>query len=138
MHRAWYRYSPLSSVIERRASDEATRKKRERAQHPPTKPPARAGPTVSPADGAHPVRHYTRIDSDTCVPLLVRTARFDIQPNRFGILGQFGPERKLQLVATNLSEIVGWDGRLVPNATVESRPRTWCTPTPCAFHSVHC
>ena len=38
---------------------------------------------------------------------------------RYGILGQFGPDRKLQLLTTNLSAIVGWDGRLLANASIE-------------------
>jgi len=54
-----------------------------------------------------------------CIPIFVRTARFDIQPNRFGILGQFGPDRKLQLASTNLTAMVGWDARLMPNASIE-------------------
>ena len=60
-----------------------------------------------------------RIDSDACLPLFTRTARFDIQPNRFGILGQFGPERKLQLTTVNVSSLIGWDGKVIPNASVE-------------------
>ena len=67
-----------------------------------------------------------RVDSDVCLPLFTRTARFDIQPNRFGILGQFGPDRKLQLSTTNLSSIVGWDGRLMPNASIELEVRVAC------------
>ena len=51
-----------------------------------------------------------------CVSLFTRTARFDIVPNRFGILGQFGPDRKLQLSSTNMSGIVGASGRVGPNA----------------------
>jgi hypothetical protein len=62
---------------------------------------------------------WLRIDSDSCLPLFTRTARFIIQPNRFGILGQFGPERKLQLVSKNLSSLVGPDGLLMPNASLE-------------------
>ena len=65
---------------------------------------------------------WARLDSDMCLPLFTRTARFDIQPNRFGILGQFGPERKLQLATTNVSSLIGWDGKLIPNATVEMIP----------------
>jgi hypothetical protein len=70
---------------------------------------------------------WARVDSDVCLPLFTRTARFDIQPNRFGILGQFGPDRKLQLSTTNLSSIVGWDGRLLPNASIELEVRC-CVP----------
>ena len=63
--------------------------------------------------------HWARLNSDVCVPLFARTARFDIQPNRFGILGQFGQARKLQLLTTNLTSLVNWDGMIHPNASVE-------------------
>jgi hypothetical protein len=62
---------------------------------------------------------WTRLDSDACLPLFKRTARFDIQPNRFGILGQFGPERKLQLSSTNITSLIGWNGKLMANASFE-------------------
>jgi len=62
---------------------------------------------------------WTRPDTDLCLPLFTRTARFDIQANRFGILGQFGTERKLQLQTTNVSSLIGWDGKLTPNASIE-------------------
>jgi len=97
-------FSPLSFVIKRRAEQRLAA-----AQPPPLQP------SPKPLN----VMWWTRLDSDACVPLFTRTARFDIQPNRFGILGQFGPERKLQLAATNVSSLIGWDGKLVPNATVE-------------------
>jgi len=90
-------YSPLSHSLEDRAL--------ERAEATGRAPPR--------------VMHYTRKDSDMCIPIFTRTARFDIQPNRYGILGQFGPDRKLQLVSTNLSSIVGWNGKLMANASVE-------------------
>ena len=97
-------YSPLSFVIKRRAEQRLAA-----AQPPP----------LLPAPKPLNVMWWTRLDSDACVPLFTRTARFDIQPNRFGILGQFGPERKLQLASSNVSSLIGWDGKLVPNATVE-------------------
>ena len=90
-------YSPISRALERRAVAVASKAKR--------RPPSRV--------------YWTRQDSDVCVPLFTRTARFDILPNRFGILGQFGPDRKLQLLSTNLTSIVGWSGRIMPNASIE-------------------
>jgi len=81
---------------------------------------ARAVESASSAGRASPqTMHYTRKGSDSCLPLFRRIARFDILPNRYGILGQFGPDRKLQLLTTNLSAIVGWDGRLLANASIE-------------------
>ena len=107
------RYSPISYLL------------KWRAEHPPTptaaaQAPLGAGqeaplsPPRSPA-----ILWWTRLDSDACLPLFTRTARFDIQPNRFGILGQFGPERKLQLSSTNITSLIGWNGKLMANASVE-------------------
>jgi hypothetical protein len=93
------RYSPISYLLKWRAEHRA------RQEAPPAKRPS--------------VLWWTRLDSEACLPLFTRTARFDIQPNRFGILGQFGPERKLQLASTNISSLIGWNGKLIPNATVE-------------------
>ena len=106
------RYSPISYLL------------KWRAEHRPR--PAGAGRaslgagqevTLSPPRPS--VLWWTRLDSDTCLPLFKRTARFDIQPNRFGILGQFGPERKLQLSSTNITTLIGWNGKLMANASVE-------------------
>ena len=102
-------YSPLSQMIWRRASAAAASPKQ-----------AGGGPKAASLAVRKPsLLRWLRVDSDACLPLFTRTARFDIQPNRFGILGQFGPDRKLQLATTNLTTMVGWDGRLVPNATIE-------------------
>jgi len=90
-------FSPLSALVQRRARSLAKNGLRR---------PAR-------------LLSWMRVDSDACMPLFTRTARFDIQPNRFGILGQFGPERKLQLQTVNVSSLIGWDGKVIPNATVE-------------------
>ena len=103
------RYSPLSHLLARRARDGGGLSRRQADGDAPIQ-----GGAATPQ-----VRYWERVDFDACVPLFTRTARFEIQPNRFGILGQFGPERKLQLVTTNLTGIVGWDGRIVPNATLE-------------------
>ena len=106
------RYSPISYLL------------KWRAEHRPR--PAGAGRaslgagqevTLSPPRPS--VLWWTRLDSDACLPLFKRTARFDIQPNRFGILGQFGPERKLQLSSTNITTLIGWNGKLMANASVE-------------------
>ena len=106
------RYSPISYLL------------KWRAEHRPR--PAGAGRaslgagqevTLSPPRPS--VLWWTRLDSDACLPLFKRTARFDIQPNRFGILGQFGPERKLQLSSTNITSLIGWNGKLMANASVE-------------------
>ena len=91
------RFSPLSHIIQRRAYHYA-----ERASKP-----------------AAVVLSWMKTDSDSCVALFTKTARFDIQPNRFGILGQFGPDRKLQLMTTNVSSIIDWDGKVIPNASIE-------------------
>lgn len=95
-------YSPLSSLLSSRArSYQRGRSSAARSQQLPAE------------------LFWSRVDSDACMALFTRTARFDIQPNRFGILGQFGPDRKLQLATTNISTLIGWDGRLVPNGTIE-------------------
>ena len=97
------RYSPLSALLERRAS-------------------RRAVAFAESADGSAAAPRslwWMRVGSDRCVPLFTRTCRFDLQPNRFGILGQFGPERKLQLQTYNVSSLIGWDGRVTPNASIE-------------------
>ena len=115
------RYSPLSFVAKRHAEFRAALQGGGLAAAPVDA--AADGTSVRPrrADGTRPlsVVWWTRLDTDACVPLFTRTARFDIQPNRFGILGQFGPERKLQLATTNVSRLIGWDGKIIPNATVE-------------------
>ena len=90
-------FSPLSSIIRKRARMAA----KARGVSPPVE------------------LYWQRPGFDVCMPLFTRTARFDIQPNRYGILGQFGPDRKLQLVATNVTAIVGMDRRLRPTAYVE-------------------
>mmetsp|Transcript_18934 Transcript_18934/g.56528 ORF Transcript_18934/g.56528 Transcript_18934/m.56528 type:complete len:290 (+) Transcript_18934:851-1720(+) len=56
---------------------------------------------------------------ESCVPLFTRTARFDIVPNRFGILGQFGPDRKLTLSTTKVSGVIGTGGKVLANASIE-------------------
>ena len=107
------RYSPISYLLKWRAEHRPTPTAAAQAplgagQEAPLSPPR------SPA-----ILWWTRLDSDACLPLFTRTARFDIQPNRFGILGQFGPERKLQLQTYNVSSLIGWDGRVTPNASIE-------------------
>ena len=107
------RYSPISYLLKWRAEHRPTPTAAAQAplgagQEAPLSPPR------SPA-----ILWWTRLDSDACLPLFTRTARFDIQPNRFGILGQFGPERKLQLSSTNITSLIGWNGKLMANASVE-------------------
>ena len=120
-------YSPLSQMLWRRAVDAASKPRPNGNGATAAGNAAAAGTLAATSSSAltrkgagrpKPLR-WARIDSDMCMPLFTRTARFDIQPNRFGILGQFGPDRKLQLATTNLSAMVGWDGRLLPNASIE-------------------
>lgn len=111
------RYSPLSSVLWERAVD-VSRRNAVDAQRPVDTAKG-ASPAVPVAPRPPRRLYWRRTNSDTCIPLFTRTARFDIQPNRFGILGQFGANRKLQLMTTNLSHVVGWDGRLLDNASIE-------------------
>ena len=99
------RYSPISYLL------------KWRAQHRPT--PPGAGQAVLSPHRSPAILWWTRLDSDACLPLFTRTARFDIQPNRFGILGQFGPERKLQLTSTNITSLIGKEGKLMANGSVE-------------------
>ena len=94
-------YSPLSHALQRRSAELAKSRRAMSGQQ------------------QRKVLHWLRIASDMCLPIFTRTARFDISPNRFGILGQFGPERKLQLQTTNLTSMVAWDGRLIRNASLE-------------------
>ncbi|KAL1524388.1 hypothetical protein AB1Y20_019283 [Prymnesium parvum] len=91
------RYSPLSAVLARRAIFHA--------RHAAINPPLQLG--------------WHRPNSQLCLPIFTKTARFDIVPNRFGILGQFGPDRKLHLSSTNMSRLIGPGGRIVANASVE-------------------
>jgi hypothetical protein len=65
------------------------------------------------------VLEWKRVDSHTCIPLFSRTARFEIQSNAFGILGQYGPERKLQLASTDVRHIIGSNHKVLPNASLE-------------------
>ncbi len=62
---------------------------------------------------------WASLDKDVCVPLIDFIARFDIQSNRYGVLGQFGPLRKLQLSTVDVSSIVGPDGRIMRNGSIE-------------------
>ena len=107
------RYSPISYLL------------KWRAEHRPRpagtgQAPRGAGQEVALSPPRSPsILWWTRLDSDACLPLFTRTARFDIQPNRFGILGQFGPERKLQLTSTNITSLIGWNGKIMANASIE-------------------
>ena len=58
-------------------------------------------------------------DSHRCAPLFERTVRFSILPNRFGVLGQFGTMRKVQLETTDVSGLIDLNMRIQPNASVE-------------------
>ena len=93
-------YSPLSHALQRRSAELAKSRRAMSGQQ------------------QRKVLHRLRIRRHVLAHLL-RTARFDISLNRFGILGQFGPERKLQLQTTNLTSMVAWDGRLIRNASLE-------------------
>ncbi|KAL3931749.1 MAG: hypothetical protein SGPRY_000993 [Prymnesium sp.] len=90
-------YSPLSAILQRRAAFQALRL----AQKLPTE------------------LSWRRLDSHNCLPIFTKTARFDVVPNRFGVLGQFGPDRKLQLLTTNVSTLIGSNGKFFPNASIE-------------------
>ena len=110
------RYSPISYLLKWRAEH----RPRPTGTAGAGQAPLGAGKEVALSSPRSPsILWWTRLDSDACLPLFTRTARFDIQPNRFGILGQFGPERKLQLTSTNITSLIGWNGKLMANASVE-------------------
>jgi len=99
------RYSPVSALVRQRANAIFAAEGAEFG--------------VGQVQAASRVLWWSREQRDLCIPLFQRTARFDIQPNSFGILGQFGPERKLQLQMTNVSSLIGWDGKVIPSASIE-------------------
>jgi len=60
-----------------------------------------------------------RSGKDTCLPLLLATARFSIHHNSAGILGRFGRSNNVKLDTTDMSNIIGANYRIFPTASFE-------------------